>query len=112
MFVSLSAALTIPEAVNIIMAVDDDQLQELGQNLRLHPMRIRKIAQYHHEEHHQRLIEQWFEQEYEPQREKLVEALPRRLSIDSASINPSYTQPTPTSASPRGKISLVHYIDT
>lgn len=74
----------------IITTVHHDQLLELGRNLCLDEYKLQGIFQYHHEERHQRLIELWFEQEcdepcddvYTLSREKLVEALPRRESMD------------------------------
>ena len=102
--------LTIPEAVNIIMVVHHDQLLELGRNLRLDEYKLGDILSLKHnaDEHRQRLIELWFEQEYdpEPQREKLVEALPRRESMDveSPTSERSAAALTPPSEPPCGMI--------
>ena len=84
--------LTIPEAVNMIMVVPDDQLLELGRKLELDDVACHRISVYDPKERHQRLIESWFEMEDKPSREMLMEVLPRRESSASmSSILPSQT---------------------
>ena len=90
---------TIPEAVNLIVAVDDGSLQELGRKLGVDDARLRRLSSYDVSERHQRLIEAWFEQTTEPLRSTLLEALPRRDS----SLLMSSVPPTPTSDSHSGK---------
>ena len=75
--------LTILEAVNMIMVVADDQLEELGRKLGLDDVARHRISVYNLKERHQRLIESWFEMEYQPSREMLMEVLPRRESSAS-----------------------------
>ena len=90
---------TIPVAVNLIVAVNDGYLQELGRKLGVDNARLRRLSSYDASERHQRLIEAWFEQKTEPLRSVLLEALPRRDS----SISMSSIPPTPTSDSHSGK---------
>ena len=93
---------TIPVAVNLIVAVDDGYLQELGRKLGVDDARLRRLSSYDASERHQRLIEAWFEQKTGPSRSALVEALPRRDS----SVSMSSVPPTPTSDSHSGKKGL------
>ena len=78
---ALSTDLTIPEAVNMIMVVSVAQLRELGRNLGLEESDHEAISySYDVKEHHQRLIEKWFDQKPKRSREMLIEALPGRDS--------------------------------
>ena len=94
----VSTEFTIPEAVNLIVAVDGGCLQELGRKLGVDDIRLRRLSIYDASEHHQRLIEAWFEQDAEPSRSALLEALPQR---DSA-ISMDSVPPTPTGSEPYG----------
>jgi hypothetical protein len=89
---------SIPEAVNLIVAVDGGYLQELGRKLGVDDTQLRRLSSYDASERHQRLIEAWFEQKFEPSRGALLEALPRRDS----SVSMSSVPPTPTSDSHSG----------
>ena len=88
-------------AVNLIVAVDDGYLQELGRKLGVDDARLRRLSSYDTSERHQRLIEAWFEQISEPSRSALEGALPRRdSSVSMSSVPPT---PDPTSDSHSGK---------
>lgn len=86
----------------MIVAVDGGYLQELGRKLGVDDVRLRRLSSYDASECHQRLIEAWFEQNAEPSRSALLEALPRR---DSA-ISMSSVPPTPTSEPFSGMFTL------
>ena len=87
--------MTIPEAVNMIAVVPDTQLQELGSKLELDDVALSRISGYDPKERHQRLIEAWFETKYQPSREVLIGALPRRESSASVSSVPWTQVSTP-----------------
>ena len=104
--------LTIPEAVNMIAVVPDAQLQDLGRKLGLDEVTLSRISGYDPKEQHQRLIETWFEANYQPSREVLIDTLPRRESSASVSSVPQ-TPPSSLDApslahvdSPHGKIDI------
>lgn len=75
------------------MKVSNRDLQDLGRNLKVDEDKVQRIYLYDQKEHHQRLIEAWFDLEDRPTLEKLQEALPRRDSIRSNSS--SIISPTP-----------------
>lgn len=102
----VSIEFTIPEAVNLIVAVDCGLLQELGRKLGVDDVRLRRLSSYDASERHQQLIEAWFEQNPEPSRNALLEALPRRDSAVSMGSVPL----TPTSEPLSGKFKLCYVL--
>ena len=99
----IDAEITIPEAVNLIMAVDIGDLKEFGRKLGVDEAKLNGLSEYVGIGRHQRLIEAWFEQARQvPSRNALLEALPRRGSSASMSSLP----PTPTFEPPSGENSI------
>lgn len=96
----------------MIMVVSDTQLQDLGRMLGLDEVALSRISGYDPKEQHQRLIEAWFETNYQPSREALIEALPRRessSSVSSAPRTPTLTPDAPSLphlGSPHGMIDI------
>lgn len=83
------------------MAVTNKELELLGSNLELDPVRVKEVLSYYEvNEQHQRLAELWFRKEVNPTWEKLRHSLlilNRRESSNSIFSVPN----TPTS--PTGK---------
>ena len=99
-FTYQNAEFTIPEAVNLIVAVDVGNLKELGRKLGVDEAKLSSLSGYVGIGCHQRLIEVWFEQaEHEPTKNTLLQALPRRGS----SVSMSSLPPTPTFEPTSGK---------
>ena len=99
---------TIPEAVNLIIAVDDGHLLEFGRKLGVDDARLNRLSSYDADERHQRIIEAWFDQAaHEPSRNTLVEALPRRGS--SISSMTTFPLTPPTSEPPSGENAIFNY---
>lgn len=87
------------------MAVDVGNLKELGRKLGVDEAKLNSLSGCVGIGCHQRLIEAWFEQaEYEPTRNVLVEALPRRGS----SVSMSSLPPTPTFEPTSGKNTVLY----
>ena len=91
------------------MSVRPGELKDLGKKLELDEVKLERVFGYDPKEHHQRLIEAWFEQQYKPPREKLLEALPRRessvsISSDKLPVPPTFT---PTSEPSNGNVNTV-----
>ena len=94
----------------MIAVVSDTLLQDLGRKLGLDEVALSRVSGYDPKERHQRLIEAWFETKYQPSRDVLIDALPRRkssTSVSSVSRTPTLTLDAPSLPhldSPRGKI--------
>ena len=75
-FINISE-ITLPDAVNFIMRLTNQELQTLGNNLRLDEARVKEIISPYYDlsEHHQRLMELWFRKESNPTWEKLHESM-------------------------------------
>lgn len=71
------AEITLPDAVNFIMRLTNQELQTLGNNLRLDEARVKEIISPYYDlsEQHQRLMELWFRKESNPTWEKLHESM-------------------------------------
>jgi hypothetical protein len=72
--------ITLPEAVNFIMKLTNQELQTLGNNLRLDEARVKEITSsdsyYDPSEQHQRLMELWFRKEGNCTWKELQESMP------------------------------------
>ena len=104
-------AITLPDAVNFVKKVTNQELQLLGHNLGLPDARVQeiiKISNYDLNEQHQRLVELWFTQDSEPTWEKLREScgdpIRRSTSLYRRESSTSTISVPNTPCSPKGEI--------
>ena len=96
----------LPDAVNVIMKVTNQDLPQLGNCLGLDPVRVQEItSHYDLDEQHQRLVELWFKREANPTWEMLRDSLlsleQRKGTTSPSTVSMSSVPITPTS--PKGE---------
>ena len=115
-------AITLPDAVNFIMKLTNQELQTLGNNLGLDEARVKEVISPYYDlsEQHQRLMELWFRKESNPMWGKLQESMPSgdhtRRSVSSyhreSSTSIVRVPITPVPLSPTGEILQCMYYMT